>query len=74
MLSKEEYIHTFRQGPVGVLIGADWKRSDLLKAFQEYQPELSGEQATAMKHGLVFIDEFGAVFVETAFEHKSEEA
>lgn len=64
MLPEGEMIHTFRQAGYA-LIGADWKRSEIIKAFQTRKPELSGEQATAMKHGIVFFDDHGAVFVET---------
>jgi len=35
------------------------------KAFADFKPELSGEQATNMKHGIVFFDGTGPVFVET---------
>ena len=59
-----EYVHTFRNSSFA-LIGADWKREDLLDAFKTYKPELSGASATAMGHGLVFIDKHGPVFVET---------
>jgi hypothetical protein len=64
MLGKGDYIHTFRQA-MGALIGADWDRSEILKAFETLKPELSGPQASAMNHGIVFYDLHGAVFVET---------
>lgn len=64
MLPEGEMIHTFRQAGYA-LIGADWERSEIIKAFQTCKPQLAGEQATAMKHGIVFFDDYGAVFVET---------
>ena len=64
MLPEGERIHTFRSSPIA-LIGCDWDREEILKAFQTRKPELSGEQATAMGHGIVFFDDHGAVFVAT---------
>ena len=68
LLPEGEMIHTFRQASSHsshTLFGADWERSELIKAFEKYKPELSGKQAAAMNHGIVFADEHGAVFVET---------
>ena len=65
MLPEGERIHTFRSNPSVALIGCDWDRAEILKAFQTRKPELSGEQATAMGHGIVFFDDHGAVFVAT---------
>ena len=64
MLPKGSYIHTFRN-PGGMLVGADWKRSEILEALEKYKPQLSGEMATRMKHGIVFEDDSGYVFVAT---------
>lgn len=62
-------IHTFRQvGPTFVC--ADWTRSDIVAAMLEYGFELSGERATAMGHGMVFLDEIGHIFVETKKEER----
>ncbi len=64
MISKDDRIHTFRQtGPI--LLGCDWNRKDIITAFEKYPPELSGSQATSMKHGLVLEDETGYLFIET---------
>ena len=64
MLPEGETIHTFRQaGPA--LIGASLERSQIISALQTRRPELSGAQATAMKHGLVVFDDYGALFIET---------
>lgn len=65
MLPKEGRIHTFRQAGFA-LIGADWDRSDILDAIQKFKPELSGEQATAMQHGIVLNDDHGYLFIQTA--------
>jgi len=64
LIADGEYVHTFRQGGF-MLIGADWKREDILEALKIYPPELSGVSATSIGHGLVFIDKAGPVFVET---------
>jgi hypothetical protein len=65
MMPKGEQVHTFMQGGF-TLIGADWDRSSILKTAKENGAELSGEQATAMKHGAVTWTEDGSpVFIET---------
>lgn len=64
MLPDSERVHTFRQAG-SALLGADWERGDLFDAFKKHPPELSGEAATNMKHGIVFEDEHGFVFVQT---------
>lgn len=64
MLPDKRGIHTFRQaGPV--LIGTDWPRADVLELFRSYTPELSGENATRMGHGIAVQDNRGWLFVET---------
>jgi len=64
MMPPGEYVHTIMQGGP-VLIGADWKRSEIIEAARR-GAELSGEAATAMKHGAVVWDNDGdPVFVET---------
>ena len=64
MLPEGEYIHTFRGGS-GIMIGADWKRESIIEAFKTRKPELSGQFATAMGHGIAFFDDNGALFVKT---------
>lgn len=64
MLPEYEVIHTFRQTGY-ILLGADVARAKILEAFQTFKPELSGENATAMGHGIVFFDDHGAMFVQT---------
>lgn len=55
MLPDGEHIHTFRNA-AGMLLGADWDRKDIIIAIKRYGVEFSGEQAKAMKHGLVLND------------------
>jgi hypothetical protein len=64
MLPDGEWVHTFRGGGM-MMIGADWKRKDILDALKEYKPELSGEMATSMGHGLVLEDKMGYLFIAT---------
>lgn len=72
MLPDGDKIHTFRNAPPGVLIGADWDREDIIKAIADHGAELSGETATRTGHGMViFTGERtikDALFVETRKE------
>ncbi|MDD4997281.1 MAG: hypothetical protein PHI99_03970, partial [Syntrophales bacterium] len=62
-----EQIHTFRQeGPC--LLGCDIDRPKIIELFRKYKPELSGEKATAMNHGIVLKDDTGWLFIETRKE------
>jgi len=64
MLPDGDTVHAFRNtGPV--LLGADWDRASVLEVLRTGRPELAGEQATSMDHGLVAWDEHGPVFFET---------
>lgn len=68
MLPDDEYVHTFRQSGIdgiGVLMGADWNRSDVIDAINKYKPQLSGQTASSMGHGIVLEDDRGFVFIET---------
>lgn len=63
MLPTGETIHVFRN-PGGMLIGADWKRQEIIDLINKHGAESSGEQAKALKHGLAVND--GAwCFIET---------
>lgn len=64
LLPDGERVHTFLDGGMA-LIGADWDRDQVLALLRDGRPELSGEQATAMQHGLVAFRETGPVFIET---------
>ena len=57
-------VHTFRSSP-GILIGADWSKSELLKAIKKFGIAESGPSAVAMGYALVLIDEHGPLFIET---------
>ena len=48
-----EYIHTFSQYRVNLMVGCDWPRAELLDEMQKYTVEESGPLATRMGHGLV---------------------
>lgn len=65
LLPDGDTIHTFLNHNGMMLIGADWDREEVLDAFKKYKVQKSGEQAMAMKHGLVFHDGERYVFVET---------
>lgn len=65
MIGDGERIHTFRNPAAGVMLGCDWDRADILDHVKKYGAELSGPSATAMKHGLVLMDDTGPLFIET---------
>lgn len=70
LLPDGDNVHTFLDGGFA-LIGADWRRDQILDLFRNGQPELSGPSATASGHGLVVsrdIDEGGPVFIATKRE------
>lgn len=64
MLPDGEFIHTFRPGR-GFALGADWEREEIIQAIKTGSPELSGETATAMGHGLVIQNNGSYLFIET---------
>ena len=65
----ERCVHTFVQSGFG-LVGAHWSVSEAERAFREYGVEGAGEQACAMRHGLVVPNYKGRgpVFFETKDE------
>ncbi len=66
MLPDDEMIHTFRQPSPWYpeLLGCDWTREEIVELMRTGEPELSGEVATGLGHGLaVFAG--GWMFVET---------
>jgi hypothetical protein len=65
MIPDQEMIHTFRNPGIGMLVGADWDRQELIKLIKNSKVELSGPEAASMKHGLVLKDEYGYLFIET---------
>ena len=60
-----DVIHTFRSAPNNMLVGADWPREKLVALIRTGKPELAGEIATGMGHGLVVWDETGPLFIQT---------
>lgn len=65
LLPDGDRIHTFMQGGPA-LVGADWDRSAVIDLLRDGEPELSGEMATSMGHGLVACRADGKpVFIET---------
>lgn len=68
MLPAGDTIHVFSQAVNGVLVGEDWSRAEVLAAFDECTPELSGPMATAANHGIaLWNNKLGlAWFVQTA--------
>lgn len=60
-------VHTFKQVAGGVLLGCDVPRNKLIAMANKNGAELAGEQAEAMKHGVVIWDDDGTpVFCATA--------
>lgn len=67
LLPDGDTIHTFRNSDI-MLIGCDWKRSEIIKALSEAGPEeieIGGEQCRRMKHGLVLWQGKRPLFIET---------
>lgn len=64
LLPAKEYIHTFRSAP-GILVGADWKKTELEAEIEKCCCELAGPAATEMKHGLCIHVDGKPLFVET---------
>lgn len=60
-------IHTFTNPAVGLLLGADWSREQILEAFKADGAEVeeSGPAATAAKHGIAMKHNGRFVFVAT---------
>lgn len=71
MLPDGDYVHTFLGGGMA-LIGADWKREDILTLLQAGKPELSGSNATALGHGIVAWSRNQPIFIETRKEESDD--
>ena len=65
MLPEGDDIHTFRTGS-GIMLGADWRRADILAAIDKHGAEKAGPMAAGMNHGLVVTDDRGPLFIATA--------
>jgi len=66
MLPDGDTIHTF-SNPVGVLLGVDFDRKTILEYLRKGEPELAGECATDMNHGIAVTRQGydGFLFIET---------
>lgn len=64
----EQCVHTYRQGPAGMMIGAHWSLEKVKAEIAERGIELSGPVAAGMGHRLVLKDETGVVFIATKKE------
>ncbi len=65
MLPEGEDVHTFRQGGIGIMLGADWEREHLISAIRTTDRRvLTGEVATGMGHGMAIWSN-GWLFVAT---------
>jgi hypothetical protein len=64
MLPDNGRIHTF-VNPAGILVGTDWDREQILDLLRTGEPELAGDMATSMGHGLAAHRGTGPVFIET---------
>lgn len=53
MLPDGDPIHTFANPGMNMLVGADWSREHVLELLKTGAPELAGDAATGMGHGLV---------------------
>jgi hypothetical protein len=53
LLPDGDTIHTFVNPAGGMMVGADWSRESVLDLLKTGKPELSGEMATSMGHGIV---------------------
>lgn len=67
LLPDSEMIHTFRTPAMNVMLGCDWCRDDILALLESGTPELAGEIATSMNHGIVIWSN-GWLFIETRNE------
>jgi hypothetical protein len=52
MLEDGDWIHVFVGGVGNAIIGADWKRQDVIDFIRANHAELSGPGATAIGHGI----------------------
>lgn len=65
MLPEGEWIHTFRNPGVNLLIGADWDRDDLLVAIRcSCSRQVGGPMCCGMNHGLVIWHDKRQLYIE----------
>ncbi|MCW5591018.1 MAG: hypothetical protein KIS74_02865 [Burkholderiales bacterium] len=69
MLAEGELVHTFINPGVGMLIGADWTREEVIAAINEAgEASLTGSMATSMGHGIAIKHQGRFVFLATRKE------
>lgn len=65
MIPDKGTVHVFTNPGIGILVGSDWERESILKVLAECNPELSGQVATEMKHGIHVANHWPPLFIET---------
>jgi hypothetical protein len=65
MLPDGSHVHTFRSS-VGMLVGADWERCELLDRMRRYEStlEIGGPECQRFGHGLAMWDDYGPLFIQ----------
>lgn len=59
------FVHTFRNGTLGLLLGADWPLDEVRELLGRHECAEAGPLAEALGHGLVVVDELGPLFLQT---------
>jgi hypothetical protein len=73
LIPNEELIHTYKNPSPGMLLGADWRRKDIIELIQDWGCGLAGPGATAHGHGIVvYIDQDDTLFVKTNIQQQEE--
>lgn len=66
MLPEGDYVHTFRNDAVGMIVGAEATRGKIVAELKDANSiELSGRAASGMNHGLAVWCNDGWLFVAT---------
>ncbi|MBU5464955.1 hypothetical protein [Anaerotignum sp. MSJ-24] len=72
IIPEKEYIHTFYS--IGVLIGADWERIEIIKKIKSSDIlELTGETARKIGHGLAIYNKNTKYLSQVLFVETNEE-
>lgn len=66
LLPDGDEIHVFSNPGMNMLVGADWSRESILELIKNGEPELAGEMAMDMGHGLIaWESETRPLFIKT---------
>jgi hypothetical protein len=65
MLPDGDDIHVFLNSNSGVMIGADWRRHQVIELFNEHKPEIAGPMARASGHGIAVMRGTDRLFIAT---------